>query len=766
MVTFANGMTQMQATARQLFRRLVLEQLSSAVSEFDVQFAIARFLDDEPIASDSTAPLTEEAALARATMATDTSALVHRSGWGGLGFYAGVRLVDTRGRVRGSLALVGDVPRTFASEDEQKLGSFARRLSEAVELRDLAYAAMRDADEFRLIVEESAAAVYSIRDGRFSYVNQRFADVLGYTRDEILALDSFADLVPPAQRRQAVEMVRRRSAGEQRELRYRTKVRRSDGQMIDVEVHGSTADLQHERVVIGVAFDVTKRVVDDNLLRQREEYFRVVSDSIPNIVFILGPNGRFNFIGAAIEGTLGYAIEEQLGRSVYDIVHPDELARFRSVLLRLLRNEAIDRAEFRFQHKNGSWRLLEFHGTNLVEHPEIRGFVLSGSDVTEHRRLEQELEQLNRLSSLGRLSAQIAHEFNNVMMGIQPAVDVLRRIGSDDPRFSSVVDMISTSLGRGKRITGDILRFGRPAQLTLRPVNLNDLMRQAEQEVAPLLPRDIQLKVEVSTSTLHLRADHHQLAQVLMNMALNARDAMSAKGGTLTISAKIGGEHPSKSIPEIPNIDAFVHICVTDTGEGIRSEDLPYIFEPLFTTKKTGNGIGLSVAYQVVTAHGGHIFVESKRGEGTTFHMLLPRVRESLDAAEEAADRTSALDKRRVLLVEDDATVATGVRWILESEGMLVSVVGLASAALAAVEEFQPDIVVLDLSLPDGLGRALYEPISAQGLPVIFSTGSAGADDLIESGHGNVSVLNKPYSADDLLRAIDELLFPGAKTSS
>jgi CheY-like chemotaxis protein len=240
---------------------------------------------------------------------------------------------------------------------------------------------------------------------------------------------------------------------------------------------------------------------------------------------------------------------------------------------------------------------------------------------------------------------------------------------------------------------------------------------------------------------------------------------MSVRGGVLTLSAASGSGQAPKSVPEIPNVESFVRICVSDTGEGIRSEDLPYIFEPLFTTKKTGNGIGLSVAYQIVTAHAGHIFVESKRGEGTTFHMLLPRITDGLETADDLPDATSAFSKHRVLLVEDDATIATGLRWILESEGMTVSVVGLASAVIAAVDEFQPDIVVLDLSLPDGDGRSLYEPIVTRGLPVIFSTGSAGVDDLIESGD-SVSVLKKPYSADDLLRAIYERLSPAGSIGS
>src|SRR5258708_7761644 len=234
----------------------------------------------------------------------------------------------------------------------------------------------------------------------------------------------------------------------------------------------------------------------------------------------------------------------------------------------------------------------------------------------QRRLLEKELEQLQRLTCLGRLSAQVAHEFNNVLMGIQPVVDVIRRHDPKNPQMVRLLDLVGASISRGKRITTDILRFGRPAQTTLHRVKVQELIRQVAEELRPMLPEGIALVVKTAEAPVYVSADRPQLSQVLINLALNARDAMHAKGGTLTIGVPISQRSDSGQ--------GFIHFAVSDTGEGIDSENLPHIFEPLFTTKRSGTGLGLSVCSEIVSARGGHIAVDREAGRGTTFHMFIP----------------------------------------------------------------------------------------------------------------------------------------------
>jgi two-component system cell cycle sensor histidine kinase/response regulator CckA len=529
---------------------------------------------------------------------------------------------------------------------------------------------------------------------------------------------------------------------------------------MQAEIHGSIADIEGDRLVIGVALDVTEKQKALKKIREQEEFLRVLTENIADVLLIVDESRNLTYISGSIETVLGYKVEERQGKKAFETIHPEDRPALDDRLTAFAASGRFDRAAYRFRHKDGSWRILELSGSNLLDNPQIRGWLITASDITDRRRLEQEMEQLNRLTSLGRLSAQVAHEFNNVMMGIQTPVDLIRRRTAEDPQMLRFTEMISSSIARGKRITSDILRFGRPAQPALRSVDVHELLRKSAEEIKPLLSEDMKLELDLAATPLHIHADPSQISQVLINLSLNARDAMNGKG-TLTIGARPGAEHTARSVIDLPNADEFVHISVCDTGEGISAENLPYIFEPLFTTKRTGTGLGLSVVYQVITGHGGHIFVDTKRGEGTTFHLFIPRAIESQATGVETPGKKEMLEpKIRVLIVEDEAAIATGLRWVLEAEGMIVHVVGTAAEVVPAINEFSPDVMVLDLSLPDGDGRAVYEEIDKP-IPVIFSTGSPGEKDLPESGRGHVAVLRKPYATDDLLRMIHQVLSGG-----
>ncbi|MGH9419658.1 MAG: hybrid sensor histidine kinase/response regulator, partial [Thermoanaerobaculia bacterium] len=442
-------------------------------------------------------------------------------------------------------------------------------------------------------------------------------------------------------------------------------------------------------------------------------------------------------------------------------VHPSEAERFAAALSGLSGDGKFERSEYRFQHRNGNWRTLEVIASNLLGHPQIRGLVLNLHDITDRKRMEQEIRQLDRLTSLGRLSAQVAHEFNNVMMGIQAIVEAIRLRPLNDATVSRFTDVIAESIKRGKRITTDILRFGRPAQLAPRPVPVQELMLQAVAEVRPTLGEKIKLGISAPTAPLHVQADPAQLTQVMINLALNARDAMEPRGGRLVFEARRAREG------EIPNEERFVHIAVSDTGSGIAPDDLPYIFEPLFTTKQRGTGLGLSVVFQIVAAHEGHVFVDSEPGIGTTFHLFIPAVEAPSPHETPPADVPQRRESLRLLLVEDEEVVATGLRWSLEAAGIEVRSVATAAEVMPAVNEFRPDVVVLDLSLPDGDGREVYERgLASSSIPVIFSSGHASEADIAQLMQSSrTAFLMKPYPVDELLETIDRLLASPEKPS-
>lgn len=379
-------------------------------------------------------------------------------------------------------------------------------------------------------------------------------------------------------------------------------------------------------------------------------------------------------------------------------------------------------------------------------------------DESERLRLENRLLQAERISSLGRLAASVAHEFNNVLMGIQPFIDLLTRRAGADPAVKLAAPRIADAVARGKRITQEILRFTRISEPTRAAVNVSEWLHAFGPELEQLAGPDVKVTCQAEAS-LFMLADTHQLRQVFANLVVNAHHAMP-HGGRLEVRAVTATMKDGNGTPR----DA-VHFSICDTGVGIPQETLLYIFEPLFTTKKFGGtGLGLAVASQVVQQHEGHIYAESAPDEGTTFHILIPAAKEpaaATPAAPESRRQRAARPIRRVTMIEDDESVGAGLVAILDFEGITVDWVRLGAEAVARISADVPDAVILDLGLPDVDGIKVYEEIARRwpNLPVLFSTGHGDENLLTNSPTGKkIGYLQKPYESDVLLAALDELM--------
>jgi two-component system cell cycle sensor histidine kinase/response regulator CckA len=384
-------------------------------------------------------------------------------------------------------------------------------------------------------------------------------------------------------------------------------------------------------------------------------------------------------------------------------------------------------------------------------------------DESERLRLENRLLQAERISSLGRLAASVAHEFNNVLMGIQPFIDLLTKRAGSDPAVKLAAPRIADAVARGKRITQEILRFTRIGEPTRVPVNVAEWLQAFEPELVQLAGALVTVTTDCDPS-LTMMADAHQLRQVFANLVVNAHHAMP-NGGRLEVRAladAISDGNPA-ALPA-------VHFTISDTGVGIPQDTLLYIFEPLFTTKKFGGtGLGLAVASQVVQQHQGHIYAESTLGEGTTFHILIPAAPAASIAAAPAQQTASrrVRPSMRLTMIEDDESVGAGLVAVLDFEGITTDWVRLGSEAVSRIAANFPDAVILDLGLPDLDGIQVYERIAARwpDLPVLFSTGHGDQNLLTNTPNGKkVGYLQKPYQSDDLLAALDELLAEQSKT--
>ncbi|HUP45057.1 MAG TPA: PAS domain S-box protein [Thermoanaerobaculia bacterium] len=479
-------------------------------------------------------------------------------------------------------------------------------------------------------------------------------------------------------------------------------------------------------------------------------------------IYTTDARGICTLVNRAACELLGVPSQELIGRRLHEVMHHHHAdgrafdfgdCRLSEVLRNgvtlAIRDEVFWRAD-------GSAMPVEYVASPLIENGSVRGAVVTFTDITEQKRMASQLERATRLSSLGRLAATMAHEFNNVLMAISPFAEILLREDTDSARRADAARHITTAIQRAKRITSDILRFTRPAEPVRGRIDVTQWLEGFSAEARSLMGPHA-LEIHIRDASLAISGDAAQLHQVLLNLVINGRDAMAVPG-TVSVTARSEAAGTRFAFGAVKDPERNVHLAVTDTGSGMSPETVSHLFEPLYTTKRNGTGIGLSVAHQVVTAHEGHIFVETTLGRGTTFHLFIPRDRSSASPAGATAPERSCR-ARSVLLVEDDFSVASGIAALLDLHGVAVHVVDTGAAVLPALAANMPEAVVLDIGLPDIDGTVVFSAIAARypDLPVIFSSGHGDAARLDGLERPNVAFLMKPYEIESLLEMLDRV---------
>jgi nitrogen-specific signal transduction histidine kinase/ActR/RegA family two-component response regulator len=385
----------------------------------------------------------------------------------------------------------------------------------------------------------------------------------------------------------------------------------------------------------------------------------------------------------------------------------------------------------------------------------LTGTIGMARDVTERRTIARKLEEAKRMSSLGQVAASLAHEFNNVLMGIQPFVEVIGRTQPIGPGVHDALGHITRAIGRGKRASQEILRFANPKEPQLSVLDASVWLPSLLGQLVAALPSAIALSSSTDSEVRFVRGDREHLEQVITNLVFNARDAM---GGTGTIHVGIAlACSPGTSGAEAK----FVHLSVSDDGPGIAPAIMDRIFDPLFTTKRNGTGLGLAIARRLIEGHGGMLTAENRAEGGSTFHILVP----SADAPSQRLQplAIAARAVTRILLVEDDLSVGAGLAELLNSEGYETTWVKAAGDACEAARRTCPQVAIIDVNLPDGNGVDLIPLLRAEhaDLPIVFSTGHVELN--LPKENNRVIALMKPYELSDLLLAISAVTAPAAR---
>jgi PAS domain S-box-containing protein len=495
-------------------------------------------------------------------------------------------------------------------------------------------------------------------------------------------------------------------------------------------------------------------------LRESEERFQLIARATNDAIWDLDLVTKELWCSEGFHTLFGFATTS-IGPGFWKTrIHPDDRRRFEESLDEALATgQESWSAEYRLRRIDGLYANV-LDRAYIVRDADTKPLRMVGAvmDTTALKQMEDQLEQARRVSSLGRIAASMAHEFNNVLMGMQPNLEVIRaRVPSD---LDVPLDHVLQSVRRGKRVTEEILRFTRPADPSLQCVAVAQLMTGWRQEIEPVLGAKIELKIGDLPPDLYVDADPLQIVQVLTNVAVNARDAMQERGGVLEIDVEQAKSFGSFGFGIVKTPDRYVHFKLRDHGIGMRAEHLDHVFEPLFTTKKGGTGLGLAVSYQIVMLHGGLMFAESEPHEGSTFHILLPAAIPMIEDRADVSGRGTSTP-RRVLIVEDEPSVAFGIQSLLEIDGIPATIVTRGGQAVPAIESDSPDLVILDIGLPDLDGLEVYAGIAARwpGMPILFSSGHADAGKLGEyTRKPNVGLLIKPYDFATLRAEVAKLM--------
>lgn len=571
--------------------------------------------------------------------------------------------------------------------------------------------------QFRWLVEQSVAGVYMMSGDRLTYVNETYAKMLGYTAGELTSMDvsTLFEEEQPAS-----------VSGGPRVAR----VRRKDGTLLHLAFYQNEVVVEGEQITIGTAADMTESVRARQALEVSEQRYRELVDDVSEILYTLDREGRFVSLSRSFERSTGYRVEEWIGRPFAELFRPHALSAGETGAI----------GEYDLPSRSGARVTVEVSSQPRYVNGIAAGTIGMARDVTEHRNIARKLEEAKRMSSLGQVAASLAHEFNNVLMGIQPFVEVIARQAPPTRPLTDSIGHITRAIARGKRASQEILRFANPKEPQLFPIEVREWLPNLLGQLVAALPSSIALSCSLGEDVGFISGDSEHLEQVITNLVFNARDAIVGRG-TIHVAVSLDADDME-----------LVRISVTDDGPGIPPEVLDRIFEPLFTTKRNGTGLGLAIARRLMESQGGSLTAENRPARGAVFHLLVPAAEAASKPTE--TPRVATPEAMRVLLVEDDLSVGAGLEALLKSEGYETTWVRASADARAAARAMKPHVAIIDVNLPDGNGVDLIPLLRADhsGLPVVLSTGHVELD--VPSHEKRVFSLMKPYELDDLLAAI------------
>lgn len=651
--------------------------------------------------------------------------------------------------------------RTGISYEKGEIGELARSFDAMAESIQSRQAELQDSMErYRALFHQAQEPIFlfEVETGRMAEINDAFTRVFGYSKEEIVRMRIFDIPVDSIENIHSnIQKVLQKGSTSIGERIYRRK----DGSTVPVEVYASLIKLKDKPCIMAITHDLTE-------CKKTEELISKLSHAIeqsPVSIVITDTSGNIEYVNPKFVEITGYTFEEVIGKNPRILKSgktlPDEYRR----LWETITSGKVWRGVFCNKKKNGEL----FYESAIISPVKNKQGVITHyigikEDITELKKLQDQLLHAQKMEALGTFSGGIAHDFNNILnviIGFGSLIEM--NMKEDDPNRIYLKEILKAG-ERATRLTKSMLAFSRKQIIEPKTQDLNEIIKGVEKFLRRIIGEDIELRTVLSYKDLTVFVDSTQIEQVLMNLATNARDAMP-EGGILTIETelvKLDEEYMKTHAIEEPGMYAL--ISVSDTGTGMDEETVKRIFEPYFTTKALGRGtgLGLSITYGIVRQHGGYINCYSELGKGTTFKIYLP-LAESREEEKSVVLLPPEKGTETVLLAEDDETVRRSTKEILEHWGYEVIEAENGEDAIKVFNENMDkiQILILDVIMPKMNGKEAYEEIKKikPDIKALFMSGYTAniihKKGILEEG---INFISKPVSPNELLRKVREVL--------
>jgi PAS domain S-box-containing protein len=635
-------------------------------------------------------------------------------------------------------------------------------------------------EKYRSILESIEDGYYELDDtGNFTFVNDSFCKIGGYSKDEILGMHSrrFVDEDNFRKVTKAFDEVLT-TGKPTRGFNCEILDKQGNKRYVEVSISQRKDSKGQPTGWRGFMSDVTDRKHAEEALRASEEKYRVITENVTDVVWEAGLDGSIKFLSPSFESSTGFNIEEGISMNVRNFITPDSLERNRDFFREQLRKERERRGkyyppvvlELEQYRKDGPtfWSEVSIKFVRDEEGNPV-GITGVARDISDRKRMEEEkqaleaqLQYAQKMESLGTLAGGLAHNFNNLLMAIIGNASVmLLDVDLNHPHYRNLKS-IEKQVLNGSKLTRQLLGYAREGRYELKPINLNQLVKETA-DTFGTTRKEIIVHQEFAENLNRVEVDQGQIEQVLLNLYVNAADAMPG-GGDLFIKTMNVTNKDMRGKPYAPKPGNYVLLTVRDTGSGMDKKTMDRIFDPFFTTKglAQGTGLGLASAYGIIKGHGGYIDVFSKKGKGATFEIYLPATKKAAEEEKElSGEFVEAQDT--VLLVDDEEFVLDAGEQMLRRLGYEVLVANSGQEALALYEKNHAkiDMVLLDMVMPGMGGGETYDRMREidPTVKVLLSSGysiDGEATEILERGCDGF--IQKPFDLGTLSQDVREIL--------